>query len=396
MKNNTYRHSNGFRSSRPGIFRGKMRRYSREPKSLNPLCYVKKAVIQEQEQYVSANTFDDFAFSPGLKQNISARGYTDPTPIQDKAIPLILKGKDVIGIANTGTGKTVAFLLPLIEKIVNDKSQGAVIIAPTRELAVQIYDELQTFTKSLNIASTICVGGTSLRGQINDLSRRPHFVIATPGRIKDLSERRAINFQDYTSIVLDEVDRMLDMGFINDIKFIISKLPENRHSLFFSATLPENIKKLAYGFLKNPEIITVAKTQSPTNIDQDIIRINGRKKEDVLHNLLIQEEFSKVLVFGRTKWGVERLARTLTTKGLIVSTIHGNKNQNQRLKALESFKKNNVRILLATDVASRGLDIDGVTHVINFDEPESYEDYIHRIGRTGRANKRGFALTFVQ
>lgn len=357
--------------------------------------FIKKAVETQQEEYVPEHNFTDFLISDSLKHNIVSRGYKTPTPIQDKTIPPLLEGRDVIGIANTGTGKTAAFLIPLINKIVNARTQKVLIITPTRELAVQIQDEFIAFARNLNLSSVLCIGGVNIYTQIQHLRRNPHFVIGTPGRLKDLEQQGKIHFGDYQNIVLDEVDRMLDMGFISDITYITSRLPKNRQSLFFSATLPAKVKSVMQTFLRNPITISVKSADTSSNVDQDIVKLNGRAKIDVLHDLLAQDGFSKVLVFGRTKHGMEKLFRLLTKRGFKVAAIHGNKNQNQRQRALEEFKHNRINILLATDVASRGLDIDNVTHVINYDTPQSFEDYVHRIGRTGRANNKGVALTFV-
>jgi len=385
-------------SSRTGINNRRSRpaRFTKKTSSFDPSVFVKKAEAPQLAMaYTPKHAFKDFEINPQLKSNIVNRGYTQPTPIQDQAIPVLLQGKDVVGIANTGTGKTAAFLIPLIDKIINRPNTKVLIITPTRELAVQIEDEFRLFVKNLPIYGALCIGGLSINNQIRNLERRPQVVIGTPGRLKDLYEHRHLNFNDYSSIVLDEVDRMLDMGFIRDIKYIVSLLPQNRHSLFFSATLPHEVQSVMNGFLKNPVVISVTTSLTAKNIDQDIVKIGTRSKVDVLHDLLIKPEFSKVLVFGRTKWGMEKLARELNYRGFKVTSIHGNKSQNQRQSALNSFKQNRVQVLLATDIASRGLDIDDVTHVINYDLPETYEDYIHRIGRTGRAQKTGSALTFI-
>ena len=268
-------------------------------------------------------------------------------------------------------------------------------MAPTRELAVQIEDELKIFAKQMRIFSALCIGGVSMQGQIRSLYSNPNFVIGTPGRLKDLATRRKIIFSTFNTVVLDEVDRMLDMGFIHNMTEILSALPANRQMAFFSATMTPSVQKVMGAFLKNPVTIFIKTHAVLKNIAQDIIRMNGKPKIDVLHDLLIQVGFDKVLVFGRTKWGLERLATDLIRRGFAVVAIHGNKSQSQRQRSLLDFKTNRVKVLLATDVASRGLDIDDVTHVINFDLPESYEDYIHRIGRTGRAHKTGIALTLV-
>ncbi|MEK7559612.1 MAG: DEAD/DEAH box helicase [Patescibacteria group bacterium] len=366
------------------------------PKSINPSLYVQEAQeVENMEEFIPQHNFSDFAISDELKKNILAKGYNNPTPIQDEAIEPILLGKDVIGLANTGTGKTAAFLIPLINKVLLDRSQKVLIIVPTRELAVQIQDECRAFTRNMNVYSVLCIGGASLYKQAHALRAEHDIVIGTPGRIKDLDKQRHLKLQFYNNIVLDEVDRMMDMGFITDIKFLISRLPQLRQSLFFSATLPDDTRSLAHSFLRNPVTISVKSHETPQAVEQDVVRLNGRSKADVLIGLLSQKGFDKVLVFGRTKWGMNKLADFLDRKGFRVAAIHGNKNQNQRLRALEQFKNGHVHILIATDVASRGLDIDDVTHVINFDEPASYDDYIHRIGRTGRANKRGIALTFI-
>lgn len=362
---------------------------------INPSLYVKKAEDLVIEDYTATNSFASLMIAERLKENILSKGYTTPTPIQDQAIIPILEGKDVVGLANTGTGKTAAFLIPLIHKVYFDRSEKVLVIVPTRELAVQIQDEFKVFTRGMDIFSVLCIGGVGLQQQIHGLRRDHDFVIGTPGRLKDLERQGRLRLNNYRNIVLDEVDRMMDMGFINDMRYIISKLPQTRQSLFFSATMPDAIRSLAHSFLNNPITISV-KTQDTTHtVEQDVIKLNGRSKVDVLENLLSQKGFEKVLVFGRTKYGMDKLARILEQRGIRVAAIHGNKNQNQRQRALDMFKSGRVLALLATDVASRGLDIDDVTHVINYDEPSTYEDYIHRIGRTGRANKTGSAITLI-
>jgi len=367
----------------------------RKVKTFDPSVFVKKAEVQPEETYINKHAFSDFPIRQELKIIISRRGYQTPTPIQDQAIIPILEGKDVVGIANTGTGKTAAFLIPLINKVLLDRTQKVLIITPTRELALQIVDEFRQFAQHLSLYSVLCIGGINIRPQIRMLQSRHNFVIGTPGRLKDLENRRNLNLGEYRSIVLDEVDRMLDMGFIHDIKYLISKLPRTRHSLFFSATLPDSVKDVMQSFLINPVMILLKARETSANVDQDIINTRGKEKIEVLHDLLIQKGFDKVLVFGRTKWGIKKLARKLVDRGFAVAEIHGNKSQNQRQKAIASFKENAVQVLLATDIASRGLDIPNVTHVINYDLPESYEDYIHRIGRTGRLDNKGTALTFI-
>ena len=379
------------RGGRPAQKRGQPAPFSDISKFIN------KAVVTEvAEIFNPQNNFADFAIDARLKSNIIAKGYTLPTPIQDRAIPHILRGEDVVGIANTGTGKTAAFLVPLLNKILTTKGERVLVMVPTRELALQIADELKGFAKGLGIYGTVCVGGANINPQMSELRRKPAFVIGTPGRLKDLLERRALNLGDFRTAVLDEADRMLDMGFINDMRKILSLLPSPRHTLFFSATLSSEVEKLIGEFLRTPTRISVKTQETSATIDQDIVRIpRGADKLDVLHDLLITPGFSKVLIFGRTKHGIERLAKNLGSRGIKAESIHGNKSQGQRVRALDLFKKDRVQVLCATDVAARGLDINGVSHVINYDLPNTHDDYVHRIGRTGRAGKRGKALTFI-
>jgi superfamily II DNA/RNA helicase len=444
---------------------------------IDPSRFINKSVITEQvEHFVPEHKFADFLIDERLKKNIIAKGYTMPTPIQDRAIPHILRGSDVVGIANTGTGKTAAFLIPLINKVLVARGGGAnapqtagpaklleeliLIIVPTRELAIQIDDELKAFVKGLGIFSACCVGGAAIRRQISDLRRGGNFLIGTPGRLKDLMQQGHIHLERFNTIVLDEADRMLDMGFINDVKFMMAKMSVKRHTLFFSATLSPEIERLIGAFLREPARISVKTQETAANVEQDIVRVPRQPREaregsfytssyrgadgmgnaqsnsgqnmpvsmsqsrsgaesihgsapigsgstsaaiaqiptklDMLHDLLIKPDFSKVLIFGRTKHGVEKLSKALVARGFKAESIHGNKNHSKRQKALTMFKDGGIQVLVATDVAARGLDIVGVTHVINYDLPATYEDYIHRIGRTGRGNKKGKALTFVE
>lgn len=389
---NSYPKNNRFGRNRRRF--GRPRR--RKTGAIKPSMLISKAVKDiAKTAYVAKNKFSDFMIDKQLKHNVLARGYNDPTPIQDQIIPHILEGKDVIGIANTGTGKTAAFLIPLIHKLSQNSTKKVLIMTPTRELAVQIESEFKIFARNMRLYSTLCIGGANMYRQINSLRRNPHIVIGTPGRLMDLEKRKVLNFNDFSTMVLDEVDQMMDMGFVDDMKYVISRLPSQRHSLFFSATLPKKMDEIVYGFLDNPIKIRIETRRASDNVDQDIVRVKGRNKIELLHQLLIKEGFDKVLVFGRTKRGLDQLAGNLYDRGFKVATIHGNKSQNQRQRSLRQFRDNYVKILLATDVASRGLDIDNVTHVINYDLPETYEDYIHRIGRTGRANKSGTALSFI-
>lgn len=383
------RHSNRFVRARQPV--------KRAVSSIHPSQLVKKANGVQSTPYPASHKFSDFPIAQELQNNILAKGYSEPTPIQDQAIMPILEGRDVIGIANTGTGKTGAFLIPLIQKVAKDKSQRVLIVTPTRELALQIYEELGDFARGSGITGTICIGGANMWRQKSELRVNPNFVIGTPGRLKDLIGERALTLSGFQNVVLDEADRMVDIGFISDIKYFISLLPRERQSLFFSATISGKVREILQAFVQNPITVSVKQQETAENIDQDVIKvIDKHKKIDQLHDLLIQEEFGKVLIFGRTKWGVQKLADELVKRGFKAGAIHGNKRQNQRQQTLEAFKRNQLQILLATDVASRGLDIEDVSHVINYDMPASYDDYVHRIGRTGRANKKGVALTFVE
>lgn len=385
FKNNThFRHNRGGFKKRP-------------IQAIDPSRYINKAVAEAPEApYVAKHRFEDFAIPAELKANIAAKGYVVPSPIQDQAIPQVLSGKDVVGIANTGTGKTAAFLIPVIDKLMRDRTQRTLVMVPTRELATQINDEFRVFAKNLKLYATVCVGGANINPQIRELARRPQVVIGTPGRIKDLLERRALTLSDFKVAVLDEADRMLDMGFVADMRKILALLPEPRHTLFFSATLSPEIEKLISEFMKEPVRISLGVNKTARSIEQDIVRVaSGKEKIEVLHDLLVKPGFDKVLIFGRTKHGVERLSKTLTERGIKSESIHGNKTQGRRQRALDLFKKDHVQVLVATDVAARGLDIHGVSHVINYDLPATHEDYVHRIGRTGRAGKKGIALTFV-
>lgn len=363
--------------------------------NVDPRMLVKKAEPQTIAQYEPRHAFTDFGLDHALVQNVTARGYTVPSPIQDQVIPHILEGRDIIGLASTGTGKTAAFLLPILHKLMSRPQERAIIITPTRELAVQIIEEGRLFARGTRMYFTQIIGGVDIKRQINELRRNPSIVVGTPGRIKDLAERGDLRLGNYQTIVLDEVDRMLDMGFVRDITFIVRELPRIRHSLFFSATMSEKGKAVAHTFLNNPITVQVATQRASDNVDQDVIRVGGKDRIDVLHDLLIQPGFAKVLVFGRTKHGMEKLSRRLSDRGFKTASIHGNKSQSQRQRALSAFKNSDVQVLLATDVAARGIDVVGVTHVINYELPETYEDYIHRIGRTGRADRTGIALTFI-
>jgi ATP-dependent RNA helicase RhlE len=383
-----------FNNPRFSSNRGNIRKSQLEGADIN--IFIKKAMPITNQATAVNMSFVDFEIAQNLKLNIKNHGYIIPTPIQSQAIKPILEGRDVIGLASTGTGKTAAFLIPLIDKVFKDRSQKVLIIVPTRELAVQINEELRSFSLGMGIYSALVIGGANMNRQMQDIRRGSNIVISTPGRLKDLIERREINLLNFANIVLDEVDLMVDIGFIADVKYFISQMPKVRQSLFFSATIPSKVQSILQSFVTNPVTVSVKPQETSENVNQDVIKIlSSDKKLDQLHDLLIKDGFNKVLIFGRTKHGIEKLNKELEFRGFKTGALHGNKNQGQRRRVLESFKQNQIQILLATDVASRGLDIDNVTHVINYDLPQTYDDYIHRIGRTGRAGKVGNALTFV-
>lgn len=362
---------------------------------IDPAKFVQAArVITAQNEYVTKNQFSDFAVAELLHKNLASKGYITPSPIQDQTIPLLLAGKDVIGIANTGTGKTAAFALPILNKLINDKQSKALIIAPTRELAEQILEECKSLARGSGLFSALLIGGSSMAFQLRDLKDRPRIIIGTPGRIKDHIERGSLRLDEVNMVVLDEVDRMLDMGFVNDVRHILSHLAEPRQSLFFSATLDNRVKSLIDSFANEPVLITHKTGDTADNVHQDIVRFSGpHDKMDKLHEVLISGD--KVIVFDETQRKVEKLSNDLIARGFSADAIHGGKSQGQRKRALTRFKRNEVKILVATDVAARGIDVADITHVVNYSQPQTYDDYVHRIGRAGRAGNIGYALTFV-
>ena len=368
-------------------------------KYIDPATFVNKAIpAAEQTEFVPRHQFADFGLLPQLERTLAIRGFTTPTPVQDGAIPSVLEGRDVIGLANTGTGKTAAFVLPIIHRLKTELPRGttALIIAPTRELALQIDTDFRAFAAGLGLYSALCLGGMNINPQKKALRRGPHVVIGTPGRLKDLYQQKALRLETTSVVVLDEADRMLDMGFIHDIRFLLDLLPTQRQSLCFSATIPPGISQLLDRMLQDPVTVSVRTRETSDHVEQDVIKADSKNhKIEILSEMLNRENFEKVLVFGETKWGVQRLAERLQKSGHRAEAIHGNKSQPQRQRALMAFREGKAKVLVATDVAARGLDIPDVSHVINFDQPNSRDDYVHRIGRTGRAGKRGHALTFI-
>lgn len=382
------RKNNGHKLVKALRTQGAIEQFIEEARELTPEAAMESKVTA---------VFSDYSLPSSVQAAITTCGYRIPTPIQDQVIPVVLTGKDVIGIANTGTGKTASFLIPLITRILTHTLHKVIILAPTHELALQIKDDFYHLSKDSGLKAVLCIGGTSLRQQINNLSRPYNFLIGTPGRITDMVNQRQISLPTFDGVVLDEVDRMLDMGFIKDVRGILDKLPHKRQSLFFSATLPPDVETLCSTFANKPTLISIRTTEYAQSVEQHLVRLKeGQKKAEFLFALLRnQHEFKKVLIFGRTKHGVKRLARDLEVRGFAVDSIHGNKTQAARQRSLQLFKSQKISILVATDVAARGIDVTDISHVINYDMPETVEDYIHRIGRTGRAGQAGKAITFM-
>jgi ATP-dependent RNA helicase RhlE len=363
---------------------------------IHPSRFVKAATPVEEASYEATHSFDDFAAHELIKKNIAVKGFVSPSPIQDQAIPHGLDGRDVIGIANTGTGKTVAFAVPVLHRLVQEQGAKALIVAPTRELAQQIEVEFKAIGKGSGLFGALLIGGSSMGTQLRDLRFEPQIVIGTPGRIMDHMQRGTLNLSDFNLVVLDEVDRMLDMGFVNDVRTILGELHEDRQSFFFSATLDRKVGELIETFSNDPITISVKTGNTSDNVHQDIVCYEmAQDKIGLLHNILIKDEVAKTIIFDETQRSVERLANELIARGFNVDAIHGGKTQGQRQRALDRFKKGQIDVLVATDVAARGIDVADISHVINYTTPQSYEDYVHRIGRAGRAGRTGHALTFV-
>ncbi|HVI60943.1 MAG TPA: DEAD/DEAH box helicase [Candidatus Saccharimonadales bacterium] len=369
---------------------------ARRGEYINPARFVAAAKPAPANETTARHRFADFDIDPLLKANLAAKGFVTPSPIQDQTIPLALDGHDVIGLANTGTGKTAAFAVPVLQALHSRQQAKALIVAPTRELAQQIEQECRSIGKGGNFSGALLIGGTSMGPQLRDLRNRPRLVIGTPGRIKDHLERGTLKLEQFDIAVLDEVDRMLDMGFVNDVTSILNRLAPQRQSFFFSATMGPRVQGLIGTFSKDPRTVSVTSGESSDHVNQDVVRYSGtHDKIDKLHDILIKEEVAKVIVFDETQRSVERLNKELIARGFSADSIHGGKSQGQRKRALQSFKTSQTTVLVATDVAARGIDVADITHVINYSQPQSYQDYVHRIGRAGRAGRVGHALTFV-
>lgn len=349
------------------------------------------------KEYETLKTFYDFGLENRVVRAITELGFEEPTPIQEKTIPIALEGRDLIGQAQTGTGKTAAFSIPLINRIsTTEQKIVGLILTPTRELAIQVSEEIAKLSRYKGVRSLPIYGGQDIQRQIRLLRNKPHIIIGTPGRLLDHINRKTIKLDDVSTVVLDEADEMLDMGFMEDITSILSLVPEERHTMLFSATMPTNIQKLAQQFLREPEQVSVIPKQiSAPLIQQNYIEVQEKQKFDALTRLLDMESPELAIIFGRTKRRVDELAGALQKCGYAADGLHGDLSQHQRDTVMRKFRDNSIEVLVATDVAARGLDVSGVSHVINFDLPQDPESYVHRIGRTGRAGREGTAWTFV-
>ncbi|MRR20422.1 DEAD/DEAH box helicase [bacterium] len=366
--------------------------------TVNTNQFIKKASSSAPVLYRSDRFITDLPVDGAIIRNLQKKGYEKPTEIQDRTIEAILKGRNLMGLAQTGTGKTGAYLIPLIHNFLRkDSRSNVLVVSPTRELALQIDKEFRSIAFGLSLFSTCLIGGTSVRGDIDKLRRPGQIVIGTPGRIADMVRQGALNLNKYSILVLDEFDRLLDMGFAPEIQRLVDGMSYRSQTILFSATEDKSQRALISKLMADPfEVRVRNENVSADNIDQDIITVrDGEKKIDILLNMVRDQSFEKVLVFADTKRGVSRICRDLRRAGITADEIHGDKSQNYRIKALESFRNRKIKVLVATDVAARGLDIADVSHVINFQAPKDMESYIHRIGRTGRAGASGKALTFV-
>jgi len=349
----------------------------------------------ETQDYQAENSFANFNVAGALKANIQTRGFKTPSPIQDQVIPRGLQGKNMIGIADTGTGKTLAFAIPVINKLIQDRNSKALVVAPTRELAMQILEECHTLLRGTGIRTVLLIGGTNIRPQFQKLNGRPSLVIGTPGRIKDHLGQGSLDLSGFNLVVLDEVDRMLDMGFVRDMRVILGQLATQRQSFFFSATIDTKSRALIDEFAKDAVLVNIKSGETSDLVEQDVVSYHSPEdKIQKLHSVLTGDK--KVLIFDDTRRATERLSKALQQGGYKADSIHGGKSQGQRKRALANFRANQIDVLVATDVAARGIDVIDITHVINYSTPQSYSDYTHRVGRAGRAGQKGYALTFVQ
>lgn len=392
-KNNNYDKK---RSTKPRNTNNRSKK-KKKTSTIDPTLLVKQAVNVEQKPFIANLDFSTMQLHHRLKKNIERKGYQAPTEIQEKSISDLVAGKNLIGIASTGTGKTGAFLIPIIEQMLNNSAVQCLVVVPTRELAQQVETEFNSLARGLQLYSSCFIGGTNVGKDIAKARKKNNLIVGTPGRLNDLAKRGVLRLNETSVLILDEFDRMLDMGFINDIRKIITLMKKREQTMLFSATYEKNQKKLIDEFVDNPVRINVTSgLNASETVNQDIIRVKSNEdKFKVLYDLLSGKEFEKVLLFAETKRSVDRISKQLCKSGIKSDVIHGDKSQNYRSNAIRLFKSGKTRVLVATDVAARGIDIDNVTHVVNYQIPQTMDSYIHRIGRTGRAGKKGMAYTFV-
>lgn len=396
--NRDWRNKSAQNRSQSGRTTSKQPNNKKKESTLDNRVFVKKAMTLEENKYETTLMIKDLPVNVKIKDNLLSKGYVHPTEIQEKTLNAILNGRNLMGLAQTGTGKTAAFLVPIVHQLINTAPAFQVLIViPTRELAVQIEDELKSITKGLNLHSQVFIGGTSVNRDLDKLRRPSHFIIGTPGRLLDMANQRALHFDKFQTLVLDEFDRLLDMGFSHDIQKMISKMSNRKQTVLFSATEEPNQKKLIGEILTNPVEVRISiKNATGDHIEQETITVkDGENKMDVLIRMIKDDSFQKVIVFAETKRWVSKVCKELNRVGIKADEIHGNKSQNYRQNALNAFKAEKIKVLVATDVAARGLDIEEVSHVINYQKPMNFDSYIHRIGRTGRAGKSGKAYTFI-
>jgi len=387
------------RTNRTRVSGQQQRNNAVKKSTLNPELLIQQAVVSSVKAITVETRFEEMDLQPQLKANIQKMGFVSPTEIQDKTFDKLVNGANLIGIANTGTGKTGAFLIPILENLLrnNDRKFQSLIIVPTRELALQVYDEFKKLSEGLKLRAACYIGGTNIEKDIRSLSNYFDLVIGTPGRLLDLRNRGNLKLSKFEVLVLDEFDKMLDMGFVRDIRELVGGMKQRRQTLLFSATKDPKQQTIINEIVSNPFIVEIhSGDQSSKNVEQDIIKIpEGQDKFKILLDLLADKDFDKVILFTETKHLANRLSKKLNNSGVKSDQIHGNKSQNYRINALEKFKKGSIRVLVATDVAARGIDVNNVSLVVNYQLPKDFDTYIHRVGRTGRAGKTGTAYTFV-
>jgi ATP-dependent RNA helicase RhlE len=394
--NPSTRNTKPSQSHRPTVDRRQVKK--KKESTLDPLLFVKKAKPSGQAGFRTQRTFSEFSLNPKIKQNLEAKGYETLTTIQDQSLHALLEGRDILAISKTGSGKTAAFLIPIIEHAMKDpRNYTALIVTPTRELALQIEEEFKSLTIGMPLHSATFIGGTNINSDFRQLERKLQVIVGTPGRLLDLADRKLLRLNLVNTLVLDEFDRMLDMGFVNDVKKLVNSIGKRDQTMLFSATLEPSQKSLIQGLLNNPVEVKVDSGASTNeNIEQEIVKVPmGQEKMDVLESILKSPAMEKVIIFTETKRLADKIAKRLNQSGIRSGLIHGNKSQNHRNNTIEEFKNGTTRVLVATDVAARGIDVADVTHVINYQLPMTMDAYIHRIGRTGRAGKTGHAITFV-